>query len=1162
MKSKRLSNFVYTFYILLCFNLQIIHGQVSTDIRFTNINTNNGLSDNNVNCVLEDNRGFLWVATNDGLCRYDSPNNFKIFYPTSKAGIETLKSSNITTLFIDSKENHWIGTRGGGLSRYHFPTNQWINYVNDPTDRNSLSNNEVLCITEDRQQNIWIGTENGLNLYQPEKEQFVVFNEDTENPNGLKAKAILSLLVDDKGWLWIGAWNEAIHLLIPAESRDIKEAQFRKITLSEEKEKWNVWKIYQDKEERYWIGTFGDGLFLMQLPATASNKKNIQDWQPTFHNYLNSKKDKTSISSNIVNDILQDGKGRLWVATVQGLNHIKPLQLPAPETFNKPTKEKPEILFNHHFYNPNNNYSIAHNDINSIYEDSQGLLRFGTFGGLSTHNWFTNQFSVIEIFGFTHETPNTQNMYVDNDKVAWIAAGTDNGLVKYDLNSGKQSRLDKTHPSAMVGNNVYAINSPNDIEIYIATNSGITIFNRLTESYKKYPTPKWFNEQNSLYEIKCIHVDRYKKIWIGTGTGLFTLNPKTGIFQSFLHDQKNPQSISDNAINEIIEDSYGKLWVATFNGLNVSSDYSTDKVVFQQFKTGNIDSTANTIASNRIISLKQVEDQLFIGTASGLMSYHLVTNKFSNYSKSKNKFWIQSIESNHSAELWMSTTAGIVNFDINNKIFNQFEQDDGLGDLTFRTGSSSVDAAGNYYFGSRQGITAFHPSSLVKNTELPPVFVTEIEKVNATNKETINCINRKICNLSHDDYYLSINFTALNYNRPKKNQYAYKLEGFEDNWNYVAENTPVVYTNLKHGDYTFRVKAANNDGLWNEAGASIKIIKHPAFWETSWFYLLSILCTLSLIFLGNRYHTNNIRQRNIALKKYNKSLNKEIEERKRIEEILKKREDLLEEQSKKLENFNLELKRSNSDLEHFAYAASHDLKEPLRVISSFSGLLAKNFQNAKDKDTAQYIYFIQDGVTRMNKLIQNLLNYARVGKNEVKFTKVKLDNIVATKLFDLSELIKEKNAHIEVDDLPIIYCEKEQISMLFNNLISNAIKFNKKDKRIVKIKHHLDAPMGYWKISVSDNGIGIKPEYQKKIFEIFQRLHAKSEFEGTGIGLALCQKIIDSHKGEITVTSVMGEGTTFSILIPKTLGKQIDLTTDLTKELATKDAVQLKKIVH
>lgn len=317
MKTKQLFNYTYLFLILFNFNFQSIHGQVSTEIRFTNINTNNGLSNNNVNCVLEDNRGFLWMATNDGLCRYDSPNNFKIFYPSNKEGVETLKSSNITALFIDSKENHWIGTRGGGLTRFHLATNQWTTYINSPTDKNSLSNNEILCITEDKQGNIWIGTENGLNLYQPKKEQFLVFKEEDTNPNGLKAKAVLSVMVDDKGWLWIGTWNEGMHLLIPAESGDLREANFRKITFSKEREEWHVWKVYQDKEQRYWVGTFGDGLFLMQLPPTATNKENAQDWQPTFHNYRSSNKDKTSISSNIVNDILQDTKGRLWVATVQ-----------------------------------------------------------------------------------------------------------------------------------------------------------------------------------------------------------------------------------------------------------------------------------------------------------------------------------------------------------------------------------------------------------------------------------------------------------------------------------------------------------------------------------------------------------------------------------------------------------------------------------------------------------------------------------------------------------------------------------------------------------------------------------------------------------------------------------------------------------------------------
>lgn len=251
------------------------------------------------------------------------------------------------------------------------------------------------------------------------------------------------------------------------------------------------------------------------------------------------------------------------------------------------------------------------------------------------------------------------------------------------------------------------------------------------------------------------------------------------------------------------------------------------------------------------------------------------------------------------------------------------------------------------------------------------------------------------------------------------------------------------------------------------------------------------------------------------------------------------KEQLIAEHSEKLKEYNHELKRSNKDLEQFAYIASHDLKEPLRMIGNFSGLLARSYKSKLDDDAHEYIEFIEDGVHRMSNLINSLLTYSRVGRKEMKFINIDLNKLVEVKLFDLSELIKDKNAQIEIDPLPTIFGEKEQIGMVFYNLVNNGMKFNKKEQPTIHIKHHEHAEQGFWKFSVKDNGIGIKPQYQQQIFEIFKRLHNKRDFEGTGIGLSVCQKIIYRHGGKIWLESIPGEGTTFYFTISKALKNRL-----------------------
>lgn len=367
------------------------------------------------------------------------------------------------------------------------------------------------------------------------------------------------------------------------------------------------------------------------------------------------------------------------------------------------------------------------------------------------------------------------------------------------------------------------------------------------------------------------------------------------------------------------------------------------------------------------------------------------------------------------------------------------------------------------------------------------------------------------------------------------------------------------------------MKAANNDGVWNEIGKTITIIKKPAFWETWWFYWGTFLLMISIIVLGFKYYSKNIKLRNVALQRYNENLNLEISERKKIEialqesrahmeelvtertkELQAKKEELksflenvksrneelegiVEKRTQKLKESNQELVRSNRDLEQFAYIASHDLQEPLRVVGSFVGLLKRRYEDRLDEAAMEYIEFAADGVNRMSKLINNLLTFSKVGRKGIEFKMASLNNLLDIKLLDLSQRIKERNVDIQIDDLPRIYCEKNQLGMVFYNLINNAIKFNNQSFPIVKISVHDDAPKDFWKFSVTDNGIGIAPEFQEKIFEIFRRLHKRQEFEGTGIGLALCKKVVNSHGGKIWVESIEGKGTSFFFTISKNI---------------------------
>ena len=1082
---------------------------------FNNINKETGLPHNNVNCAISDHDGFLWIGTNSGLCRYDSPTSIKVYKPGDSKNPNALKSSLISDIHIDKEGILWIGTKLGGITKYDKKNNVWKTFTSDSLNINSLSNDEVLKVFEDSNDDLWIGTENGLNHFNKKTEKFTRFLPIDGDSTSLQSKAVLSIGEDKNGNIWVGTWAGGIHLLIPSKDGHIENATFRNFKPSEFVGSHNVWDIMIDSKGRYWLSTHKGGLFLMVVPE--SNDITNPSWYPKFIHYGVNETEIESLSSDVMRKMCEDRDGNIWIPSIYGLNIILKEELQFSLNYNNLIK--PKFHFVKHYYNPTVTTSIADNAVLDVHEDKNGSIWMGTMSGLSQYSPYTNQFENYELYNEDSSSPNSQNIIVTGEDQVWIGNG-DDGIFNYNFKSGDLDPVQEVN-ELLADNIISCVYSADGNMIYIATNVSVIVYNRLSKSSETYTIPKNISDKFGDQSVRCMMIDHESYIWLGTDVGLLKLNRTQNTYRLYEHEPYNDLSISNNTINQILQTEDKSIWLTTYSGLSKIIVNNNDKVEFKNFSS---DNTKETIASNSLLSIAEKDGILYLGSTTGLLGYDYENDKFYNYSETDNKYFVQSIVTAKNGQIWASTTEGIFKFYPETKQIIAYQKKDGLAEHTFLHRAFYLDQEDNIYFGSRRGITKFNPGNLLSNSTPPTVKITEsiISYNNITISHPYSFYDK--LEVSHDHTSIEFHYAALNYTRAEKNQYAYKLEGFDSDWKYVDNNTPAVYTNLDHGAYTFLVKASNNDGVWNEQGDKLKLNITPAFWQTWWFILLSVLAFGGFILLGVRNYTKRINQRNQKLKEYNRNLNREIEKRRLIEN--------------ELQTTNEELKRSNSELEQFAYIASHDLQEPLNITGNFIDILADRYQDNLDEQAFTFIEFAKGGVNRMGLLIKNLLTFSKVGGKVIAFKNASLQEIVEEKLLDLGMVIKKKNAEIVLDNLPEICCERFQIGMLFYNLINNALKFN--DNEIPKIEiTNLTSPKDtYWKFSVKDNGIGIEPEFQEQIFEIFKRLHNKDEYEGTGIGLALCKKIVNRHKGNIWLESKKGEGTNFVFTIDKNLHKE------------------------
>ncbi len=807
------------------------------EIQFEKISTESGLSQSSVLCICQDSKGFLWFGTYEGLDRYDGytfkvyKNNFKNPFSLSNNSIETILEDHFGTL--------WIGTEGG-LDRFDREKESFNHYKNNPNDSNSLGTDYVRSVYEDRSGTLWVGTlGGGLNKFDRKEEKFIHYKNDPRNPKSLSQNNVLSILEDREGRLWIGTDSGLNYF-------DRKKGEFIRY-IHNPNDPHSIsnntsWRIFEDHAGNLWIGTWGGGL----------NRFDPQKNQ--FVHYQNNSHDKNSLRHNVIRAIYEDHNENLWIGTDGG----------GLDKFITGSKVGDKDHFIHYQNNPQDPTSLSGNAVRSIYEDKLGILWIGTdFNGISKYNPKKNQFDLYR------NHPNDANSLCKNTVLAvcedsggiiWI--GTHGGGL--DCLDRKNNRFthyvyDPKNLHSISNNTIRSIFEDRHKRLWIGTDYGFNYFNRQEGKFIRYE-----NDLNNTHSISSntvwsIFEDRRGNLWVGTfGAGLNRFDYEKGEFTRYIHNQNDPQSLSDNFIWTMCEDSSGFLWIGTL--LGGLDRFDPEKGTSFHYRPDSRDS--NSICDNKIICL--LEDHsgiIWLGTSNGLNKFDCSIGTFHRYSESDGlpSNNIQGMLEDDHGNLWIGTNHGLSKFDPYKLKFKNYFESSGLQNNEFGSDVCCKLKSGEMIFGGMNGFNIFYPDSIRADTSRPSVVITDFQIFNkpvpigeGIDGRTILRRSISECDeiqLSYKENVFSFEFAGLHYVSPKGNLYAYMMEGFDKEWNYTDANRRfVTYTNLPGGMYTFRVKASNNQGIWNNEGTSIRIIITPPFWRTMWFYGLLLLVIAGIVY--------------------------------------------------------------------------------------------------------------------------------------------------------------------------------------------------------------------------------------------------------------------------------------------------------------------------
>jgi len=1066
------------------------YGQ-SNDYAFSHLDVAGGLSNNHITCIYKDTRGYMWFGTASGLDRWDGY-QFKVFKHDAR-DTNSLSDNYIEQMFQGPDGRLWVESRAGRFNLYDLTTDRFSQNYLDYLRNLSLPDSWLLNIVASKDDYWFIYKDKGIYHKQLDG-KIVPFQPNEGDIHSISPAPICNAQVDGDGNCWVVHEDARMEKIDSRLNKVVLNTAILQQTVTPP---LSICHIFIDRENDLWLSS--NGVFkgvIYYSPLTGELKHLTQDSGPT------------RLSSNVIQNLIQDARGDIWMATDHGgvdIVHKKDFSIKTITHVEDDRKSLPD------------------NSISTVYQDYSGTIWIGTFKSAISY-YHQERFQFPQ---YRRQPGNSSSLPFDDistfaeDKKGNVWIGTNGGgLIHFDRTTGtfRQFRHDPAQPNSLSNNVIVSLKMDRNDNLWIGTYfGGLDCFDgRKFIHYRHDPkNPSSLSDDR----VMCVYDDSGNDLWVGTlAQGMDRLDKKTGNF--YHYNISIPGSIRNNYVSSITEDSRHQLWIGTGYGIDVLDKGSG--------RFTHYSSDSNGLSSDNVnYLLCDSHGYMWVGAREGLNIFDPARHRFQSFTAENGlpDNTIQCIIEDKQHDIWISTLNGISHLSGDwsappgslHPVFNNFYESDGLQGREFNEKAGLILSDGTMLLGGHNGLNIFDPSRIVHRNFIPPIVLTDLQLFNKivspgkpVNGHVIlekSLSSTRQITLRHNDNVFSLEFASLDFFQRIKDKYAYKLDGFDKTWLVTdGKARKATYTNLDAGDYTFRVRAIDEDGNWNSNEATLRIHVLPPFWKTRWAYALYVVAILAVLYFARKMVLRRARMR-----------------------------------------FSLEQERENARNMHeidrmkirFLTNMSHELRTPLSLILAPVEKLLE--QPGRQTHVPQY-EMIRRNARRLLHLVNQLLDFRKMEANELKLN-ARPGNIlqfvkdVSMSFVDLADRKHISFNYISSSISPLYTSfDHDKLERILFNLLSNAFKFTPVNGQVWVDASIIDVneEEAELHIKVRDTGIGIAPDQQERIFDRFFQTKIPDSIlnQGSGIGLAITLEFVKMHRGRVTVESEVNKGSCFTVMLP------------------------------